>query len=86
MGNVTIDMSSHMAAFKYSTWSIPTLKVLKSLARPLTVKLFNCNFHSLGVVSRLRDPQLHVSENYVDLTKMEVKNFQILLIYVTFYP
>ena len=36
---------------------------------PLTAKLFNLNFHSLEVVSRLRDPQLQVSENYSDLTK-----------------
>ena len=36
---------------------------------PLTAKLFNLNFHSLEVVSRWRDPQLQVSENYSDLTK-----------------
>ena len=36
---------------------------------PLTVKLFNLNFHPLEVVSRSRDPQLQVSENYSDLTK-----------------
>ena len=35
----------------------------------LTAKLFNWNFHSLEVVSRWRDPQLQVSENYADLTK-----------------
>ena len=29
---------------------------------PLTVKLFNLNFHPLQVVSRWRDPQLQVSE------------------------
>ena len=29
---------------------------------PLTAKLFNLNFHLL--VSRWRDPQLQVSENY----------------------
>ena len=34
---------------------------------PLTAKLFNLNFHSLDVVSRCRDPQLQVSENYSDL-------------------
>ena len=33
----------------------------------LTAKLFNLNFHPLEVVSRSRDPQLHVSENYSDL-------------------
>ena len=36
---------------------------------PLTAKLFNLNFHPLEVVSRWRDPQLQVSENYSDLTK-----------------
>ena len=36
---------------------------------PLTAKLFNLNFHSLEVVSRWRDPQLQVSENYSDLAK-----------------
>ena len=34
-----------------------------------TAKLFNLNFHPLEVVSRWRDPQLQVSENYSDLTK-----------------
>ena len=36
---------------------------------PLTAKLFNLNFHPLEVVSRWRDPQLQVIENYSDLTK-----------------
>ena len=36
---------------------------------PLTAKLFNWNFHPLEVVSRWRDPQLQVTENYSDLTK-----------------
>ena len=36
---------------------------------PLIAKLFNLNFHPLEVVSRWRDPQLQVSENYSDLTK-----------------
>ena len=36
---------------------------------PLAAKLFNLNFHPLEVVSRWRDPQLQVSENYSDLTK-----------------
>ena len=34
---------------------------------PLTAKLFNLILHPLGVVSRWRDPQLQVSENYSDL-------------------
>ena len=39
------------------------------LLNPLTAKLFNLNFQPLEVVSRWRDPQLQVSENYSDLTK-----------------
>ena len=31
---------------------------------PLTAKLFNLNFHPLEVVSRCRDSQLQVIENY----------------------
>ena len=40
-----------------------------SNGNPLTAKLFNLNFHPLEVVSRRRDPQLQVRENYSDLTK-----------------
>ena len=36
---------------------------------PLTAKLLNLNFHPLEVVSRWRDPQLKVSENYSDMTE-----------------
>ena len=36
---------------------------------PLTAKLFNLNCHPREIVSRWRDPQLQVSENYTDLTK-----------------
>ena len=36
---------------------------------PLTAKLFTLNFHPHKVVSRWRDPQLQVNENYSDLTK-----------------
>ena len=36
---------------------------------PFTAKLFNLNFHPLEVVSRWRDPQPQVSENYSALTK-----------------
>ena len=35
---------------------------------PLAAKSFNCNFHQLKVVSRWRDPQPQVGENYSDLT------------------
>ena len=36
---------------------------------PLTAKLFNLNFYPLEAVSRWRDPQLQVLENYSDFTK-----------------
>ena len=35
-----------------------------------------CNYHSLEVVSRWRDPQLQVSENYSDLTKWMLTIFK----------
>ena len=43
---------------------------------PLSAKLFNLNFHPLEVVSRWRDPQLQVSENYSDLTKWRLTVFK----------
>ena len=46
---------------------------------PCHAKLIYSDFHPLEVVSRWRDPQLQVSENYLDLTKMEVNDFKILL-------
>ena len=46
---------------------------------PLNAKLFNLNFYPLEVVSRLRDPQHQVSENYSDLTKWR-STLQILLV------
>ena len=52
---------------------------------PLPVKLFNLNFHPLEVVSRRRDPQLQVKENYSDLTNLEVEKFKIVLLNITFY-
>ena len=42
------------------------------LFNPLTAKLFNLNFYPLELVSRWRDPQLQVSENY---GKIEVNCF-----------
>ena len=41
----------------------------KLTLNPLTAKLINLNFHPLEVVSRWRDPQPQLSENYSDLTK-----------------
>ena len=55
------------------------------IINPSAAKLFSLNFHPLEIVSRWRDPQLQVSENYSDLKKIEVNCFQILLIDVTFY-
>ena len=43
---------------------------------PLTAKLFNLNFHPLEAVSRWRDPQLQVSENYSGLTKWRLTLFK----------
>ena len=43
---------------------------------PLTAKLFNWNFHPLEVVSRWRDPQLQVSENYSVSTKWSLIVFK----------
>ena len=38
------------------------------------------NFHSLEVVSRYRDPQLQVSENYSDLIKWRIiRNTGVLI-------
>ena len=51
----------------YSEQSRP--QNLKKLFNPLTTRLLNSNFHPLVVVSRLRDPQLQVSEIYSNLTK-----------------
>ena len=41
----------------------------KEVFNPLTTKVFNWNLHSLEVVSRWRDPQLQVGENYSYLPK-----------------
>ena len=49
-------------------FTIYVLGALSSAVVTLTAKLFNLNFHPLEVVSRWRDPQLQVSENYSDLT------------------
>ena len=55
----------------YVTWRMTGISVMcgSEGVNPLTAKLFNLNFHPLEVVSRWRDPQLQVSENYSDLTK-----------------
>ena len=51
-------------------WWINTYLILKgSDLKPFNRQLFNLNFHPLEVVSRWRDPQLQMSENYSDLTK-----------------
>ena len=51
---------------------------------PLTAKLFYCNFHP--VVSRCHDPELQVSENYSDLTKLGSTIFKSCSLIVTFHP
>ena len=60
----------HKAGSKNSRLSID-LEV-----NPLTAKLFNLNFHPLEVVSRWRDPQLQVSENYWNLAKLRSTVFK----------
>ena len=52
------------------------LLCLCSFFNPLTAKLFNCNFHSLEVVYRWRDPQLQVSKIYSYLTKCMLTVFK----------
>ena len=49
-----------------SRWSVLCFNI------PLTTRLFSCNFHPLEVVSRWRDPQLQVGENYSDLYKQKL--------------
>ena len=44
--------------FRYNNW------VYTCLFNPCSAKLNNLNFHPLEVVSRYRDPQLQVGENY----------------------
>ena len=43
---------------------------------PITAKFFYWHFHPLEVVSRRRDPQLQVSENYSDFTKWRLTIFK----------
>ena len=52
------------------------LKIGKGRVNTITASLFTSNFHSLKVVSRRRDSQLQVSENYSDLTNMEFNHFE----------
>ena len=75
---MVIDVSFYLRKI----WAAPTLTLG---INPLTAELFNLNFNPLEVVSRWSNPQLQESENYSDLTKMEVNSFQILLVDVTFY-
>ena len=48
-------------------------------------KLIYLNFHPLEVVSRYRDPQLQVDENYSDLFYFGHKYLQILVFRHTFH-
>ena len=54
-----------LKAIDFVTWTVLNAQ----LFNPLTAKLFNLNFHPLEVVSRWRDSQLQVSENYLNLAK-----------------
>ena len=78
-------MTQNLTSMNVRFWRLKSVSALKGLdldslrrmyvnptyfvINPLTAKLFNCNFHPLEAVSRWRDPQLQVSENYSDLTK-----------------
>ena len=71
-GSFTQEQSHHI----WFLCNIVAINVLNEInafwslgVNPLTAKLFNLNFQSLEVVSRWRDPQLQVMENYSDLTK-----------------
>ena len=71
-----IGWTSHVCCLSFirCCWTNAGLMLVHRLRRwtninPLTAKLFILNFHPLEVVSRWRDPQLQVSENYSDLTK-----------------
>ena len=61
--------SSHLTLHSLLSLSSQGAWIPFSHPNPLTAELFNLNFHPLEVVSRWRDPQLQVSENYSDLTK-----------------
>ena len=80
-----------MVGLYLSNWSLHfVIRTLSSLLfilsfNTLTAKFFNLNFHPLEVVSRWRDLQLQVSENFFRFDKMVVNSFQILLVDVTFY-
>ena len=55
------------------TW----LSQLLLIINPFLAKLSHLNFHPLEVVSRYRDPQLQVEENYSYLFNLRPKHFQI---------
>ena len=60
-----IDRFEHRILLTVSMCSLwIAVALLNSTLNPLTAKLFNLNFHPLEVVSRWRDPQLQVRENY----------------------
>ena len=61
--NVSCDKIGNVIKPPYRRWQ--SVRWFISLA----AKLFDLTFHPLEVVSRWRDPQLQVSENYLDLTK-----------------
>ena len=55
------------------------------LVKPITAKLFILTFHPLEVVSRWRDPQLSSEWKLIKFDKMDVNDFEMVLIDVTFY-
>ena len=59
----------------YATPAVKGLNPRSQLNNHLIAKLVHSNFHSLEVVSRSRDPQLQVSENYSALSNLRPRFF-----------
>ena len=68
--NVCSNVQQFMYMYIYAHCDNPMCQLVEpDSLNPLTAKSFNLNLHPLEVVSRRRDLQLQVSENYSDLTK-----------------
>ena len=77
--NIVPALAEHFVfAGMYFIWTVLTMKFVRvdHSFNPLAAKLLILNFHPLEVVSRWRDPQLQVSENYLDLTKWRFTLFK----------
>ena len=81
---LTIDYKAHRPIW-YNNLMWKACKLIIMLVKPITAKLFILNFHPLEVVSRWRDPQLSSEWKLIKFDKMDVSDFEIVLIDVTFY-